>query len=103
MTARNPTAEKFVADEITKALERARLPYDHAIRTVLNAEAEIEGVREASVRCRGKSLDERIEDLRRDPSYAAIFPQPVGRVGRSDIRELTKNFDAIVSGAAVVE
>ena len=104
MTARNLVAEKFVNDEITRALERARLPHDHSIRLVLAREALIEkGVRDVLLRCRGESLDQRIDDLWRDPSYAASFPQPVAKVSKSDLRELSKNFAGIVSGSVVVE
>lgn len=103
MTARDVVKEKFVGDEITKALERACLPYDHAIRLVLEKEAEIEGMRDVSVRCRGASLDQRIDDLRRDSSYAPSFPQPAAKVAKGDLRELTKNFAGIASGSIRVE
>ena len=103
MTARNVVKEKFVSDEITQALERACLAHDHGIRIVLEREAEIEGVRDVSVRCRGESLDQRIDDLRRDPSYAASFPQPSAKVAKTDLRELSKNFAGIASGSIKVE
>lgn len=104
MTARNVVAEKFLSDEITRALERACLPHDHTIRSVLEREALIEkGVRDVTVRCRGESLDQRIDDLRRDPSYACTFPQPTAKVAKTDLRELSKNFAGIASGSIVVE
>jgi hypothetical protein len=84
-------------------LERACLPHDHPIRLVLEREAEIEGVREVSVRCRGESLDQRIDDLRRDPSYACTFPQATAKVAKNDLRELSKNFGGIASGSIRVE
>ena len=104
MTARNVVAEKFLSDEITGALHRACLPHDHTIRLLLEREALIEmGVRDVTVRCRGESLDQRIDDLRHDPSYASSFPQPSARVAKGDLRELTKNFAGIVSGSIRVE
>ena len=103
MAARDVVKEKYVGDEITKALERACLAHDHTIRVVPEKEAEIEGVRDISVRCRGVSLDQRIDDLRRDPSYASTFPQPEAKVAKNDLRELSKNFAGIASGSIVVE
>lgn len=103
MTARDMVKEEFVGDEITKALERACLAHDNTIRVVLEREAVIEGVRDISVRCRGVTIDQRIDDLRRDPSYASSFPQPTAKIAKGDLRELSKNFAGIVSGSIVVE
>src|ERR1019366_6680726 len=52
MGTRSSTAQKFISDEITQALLRAGLDYDHPIREVLDREAEIVGVRDAVVRVR---------------------------------------------------
>ena len=104
MGAKNLVAEKFLSDEITGALHRACLPHDHTIRLQLEREALIEmGVRDVTVRCRGESLDQRIDDLRRDPTYACTFPQPTAKVAKNDLRELSKNFAGIASGSIKVE
>jgi len=104
MTARDLVAEKFVSDEITKALERTCLPHDHTIRVVLEREAEIEkGVRDVFVRCHGQSLDQRIESLRHDPSYAASFPHPEGKVAKGDMATMRTQFAKIADGSVVVE
>jgi hypothetical protein len=105
---RNSTAQKFIYDDISGALARAGLPYDHPIREVLNREAEIIGTREAVVRVRnerGEMLmpDDRIEELRHDPRYASTFPPDPPKVARSDMRKLTENFAGIADGTVRVE
>ena len=54
MGTRSSTAQKFISDEISRALASAGLDYDHPIREVLDREAEIVGVRDAVVRVRGE-------------------------------------------------
>jgi len=108
MGTRSSTAQKFISDEITGALTRAGLDYDNPIREVLDREAEIVGVREAVVRVRGECsqmlmLDDRIEELRHDPSYAASFPTDPPKVAKTDMRKLTENFDKVASGEVRVE
>jgi len=58
--------QNFAHEKIGAALGRAILPHNHAIRAVLDAEAEITGVRDPTVRCHGESLDSRIDRLRHD-------------------------------------
>ena len=101
-------AQKFISDEISRALARAGLDYNHPIREVLDREAEIVGVRDAVVRVRGERdqmlmLDDRIEELRHDPSYAASFPADPPKVAKTDMGKLTENFDKIASGEVRVE
>src|ERR1035437_3898961 len=108
MGTRSSTAQKFISDEITQALLRAGLDYDHPIREVLDREAEIVGVRDAVVRVRDERnqmlmLDDRIEDLRHDPSYADSFPADPPKVAKTDMGKLTENFDKIASGEVRAE
>jgi hypothetical protein len=105
---RNSTAQKFVYDDISGALARAGLPYDHPIREVLDKEAEIVGTREAVVRVRGERgemlmLDDRIEEMRHNPRYAASFPADPPKVAKTDMGKLTENFAAIARGEVAVE
>jgi len=103
LDTQNPTARHFISDEITQALLRACLPYDHPIRAELEKGAEITGVRDVAVSCNGVSLDRRIVELRHDPSHAASFPKPATTVSRTDMSELTKHFEQIANGTAAVE
>ena len=101
-------AQKFISDEISRALARAGLDYNHPIREVLDREAEIVGVRDAVVRVRGERdqmlmLDDRIKELRHDPSYAHSFPADPPKVAKTDMGKLTENFDKIASGEVRVE
>ena len=103
MGTRSSTAQKFISDEITQALLRAGLDYDHPIREVLDREAEIVGVRDAVVRVRDERnqmlmLDDRIKELRHDPSYAHSFPADPPKVAKTDMGKLTENFDKVASG-----
>jgi hypothetical protein len=107
MEARSAIAQLFISQEIGRALMRARLSHDHAIRTELENGAVIVGIRDATVRIAegdgSITLDDRIRQLKHDPRYAATFPQPAAKVSRDDMRELTKNFDKIAAGAIAVE
>ena len=108
MGTRSSTAQEFISDDINKALARAGLDYDHPIREVLNREAEIVGTREAVVRVRGERdqmlmLDDRIEELRHDPRYAASFPADPPKVAKTDMGKLTENFAAIARGEVAGE
>ena len=59
--------QNFTANEIGKAMSRAGLPFDHAIRAELEQRATILSGREPAVRVDGKSLDDATAQLRRDP------------------------------------
>jgi len=48
-------------------------------------------------------LDDRIEELRHDPRYAASFPADPPKVAKTDMRKLTENFAAIARGEVAVE
>jgi hypothetical protein len=50
MGTRSSTAQKFFSDEISRALSRAGLDYNHPIREVLDRKAEIVGVRDGTKR-----------------------------------------------------
>jgi len=108
METRSSTAQKFIYDGITGALIRAGLGYDHPLREVLDRESEIVGVRDAVVRVRGEGgqllmLDDRIKELRHDPSYANLFPADPPKVAKGDMAKLRDNFDAVASGKIRVE
>jgi hypothetical protein len=105
---RSSTAQKFIYDEISKALARTGLEYDHPVRELLDREAEIVGVREPVVRVPGASgemsmLDDRIKELKRDPSYATIFPADPPKVAKGDLEKLSEHFSEIADGSIRVE
>ena len=101
MTQRSYVAQQFVDNEIGKALTHSGLPTDSPMRVELEHEAEITGVRDVVVRASGKSLEDRIADLRRDPRYAGAIRQPV-KVAKNDMKQVTANFDAIAKGTTCV-
>jgi len=103
MENRSAIAEQFISDEIGRALSREGLPQNHAVRAVLESEAEIEGSRILAVRCNGESITGRIDQLRHDPQFKHTFPQPVAKVVRGDTQSLRQNFDQIARGEIVVE
>jgi hypothetical protein len=108
MGTRSSTAQKFIYDEITQALIRSGLCYDHPIRADLDARAEIVGVRDTVVRVRDERnqtlmLEDRIAQLRHDPRFAHSFPADPPKVARGDMRKLAENFDAIAAGKVGVE
>jgi hypothetical protein len=108
MKTRSSTEQKFISDEVTRALMGAHLDYDSPIRAVLEREAEIVGIRDAVVRipCEGGvmlTLDDRIERLRHDSSHAASFPSDPPKVPKGDMAKLCQNFEKIVNGTVCVE
>ena len=48
-------------------------------------------------------LDDRINELRHDPTYAHSFPADPPKVAKTDMAKLKENFDAIAGGTVVVE
>ena len=48
-------------------------------------------------------LDDRIEELRRDPRFVGSFPPEPPKVASGDMVKLTENFVAICDGTIVVE
>jgi hypothetical protein len=108
MAERTQAAQYVMDEEIGQALKRACLEHYHPIRELLSESAEIMGVREAVVRVRDDSgqhvtLDERIRQLRIDPRFTALFPQPAPKVAKDDLAMLRANFERIADGSVVVE
>lgn len=50
-----------------------------------------------------RMIDDRIKELRRDPSYATIFPADPPKVAKNDMGKLRENFSAIADGTVAVE
>jgi hypothetical protein len=105
---RSSTAQKFIYNEIGKALARAGLEYDNPVRELLDRQAEIVGIRELVVRVPGANgqmhmLDDRIKELRCDPSYSTIFPADPPKVAKNDMAKLRENFSSIADGTVAVE
>jgi hypothetical protein len=103
-----PIVQKFIANEIAKALDRHRLPHDSPVRDDLESRAEVYGAREAQVRVSDESgrsitLDDRLEQLKCDPNYRNCFPPDLPRVSRNDEKKLQDNFERIARGEVVVE
>jgi hypothetical protein len=48
------------------------------------------------------TLEQRIQQLKTDPRFCGSLPNPV-RIAKSDVDGVRGNFEAIASGAAVVE
>ena len=101
-------ARWHIEQESGEAVRRAALPYDHPVRAILEKSAVIAGVRQAVVRVPDESgelvtLDERIRQMKSDPRYSALFPQPEGRVPKGDGQRISENFDRIAAGTVEVE
>src|ERR1035438_7374736 len=101
--ARSAIQESFIQNEISRALTRANIDHNNEVRKVLEREAEIVGGGRggAAVSVSGDSLDDRIEQLRHDPSYRNNFPSDPPKVARGDINKLRENFDAIAAGKEI--
>lgn len=105
---RSKIQQRFVDQAIEKALVNSRLGYDNPIRDTLNSEAEIVGlvgrpcVRIVSANGDWLMLEDRIMQLRTDPRFRDFDPHPT-RVAKGDADGVRDNFEAIASGAAVVE
>ncbi len=105
---RLPSFQHFVDEEINKALMRANLPTDHAMRDALDNMAVVGGVREASVQCVDAlgdsiSIDNMIARLKADPNYRASIPAAPPTVMKGDTSRLRVNFDDIAAGKVVVK
>lgn len=101
-------AKWHIEREAGEAVNRAGLAYDHPIRALLEKSAVITGVREAVVRVPDQSgqlvtLDYRIKEMKSDPRYAALFPQPEGMVAKGDMEQLREHFNDIAAGKTVVQ
>lgn len=101
-------AQWHIERESGEAVKRAGLPYDHPVRALLEKSGQITGIREAVVRIPNESgelvtLDERIKEMRNDPRYSALFPQPEGIVAKGDMERISENFEAIAEGRVVVQ
>lgn len=100
---RSAIAQNFISSKVCEALSRHGIGHDDPIREELEKDAEVAGVRDACVRVRGGSIDDRIAELRRDPRFASSFPADPPKVARSDMAKLRENFAAIAGGKVAVE
>jgi hypothetical protein len=48
-------------------------------------------------------LDDRLAELRLDPSYAAVFPADPPKIAKGDMAKLCQNFEKIIDGTVCVE
>ena len=103
MSLSTATEQNYGARVIGEGLSRAGLPFDHPIRQVLEENAVIVGERDPAVRVNGKSLDDAIIELRKDPKYAGTFGPALKSVDHRDMKTLTENFDAVRTGKIVVK
>ena len=99
-------AKQFIARQIDAALSRNGLGYTSAVRSELEANAELIGARDPVVRiCDDHgcyvTLDSRISQLKEDPRFSGSFPSPPPvRIRRSDHDKLRACFKEILSGEA---
>ena len=104
---RSPVQQRFVDNEIAQVLIRAGLNYDNPIRQVLDSEAEIVGppgkgyLRVRDARGELVSPEERVKQLRADPSCRECFPDPP-KVARNDDEQIRENFERIARGEVEV-
>ncbi len=103
MNGRSVTIQAYVDARLDDALSHAGLANEHPIRAVLDEEAAVVGVREPAVRCREKSLQERIEELRSDPRFAGTFPSPKPTISKQDTASLRSQFHRVAKGDVVVQ
>jgi CTP:molybdopterin cytidylyltransferase MocA len=100
--------QKFISTEIDKALFRRGLPHDSPVRPDLETRAEVCGGREVVVLVRDESgrsitLDDRLEQLKRDSNYCDCFPADAPCISRHDEKKMHDNFEKIALGEVVVE
>ena len=81
---RSIVAQNFITSKVSEALTRYGIAHNDPIRQELEQDAEIDGTRDAWVRVRGVSIDDRIDELRRDPRFASSFPADPPRVAKGD-------------------
>ena len=102
MALETATEQNFGAKQIGEGLSRAGLPYDHPIRQVLEENATIVGGRDPAVRVNGRSVDDAISELRKDPKYAGTFEPAPKTIDHNDMKTMSSHFDAIRTGKIVV-
>ena len=107
MQQRTASQQSFVDEKIYQVLEEASLPIDSPLRGLLNRDATVfDAGREFGI-CvpraeRDLSLAERLEELKSDPLFRHNFQAARPAVDKRDMRGLSENFDAILSGKTVV-
>jgi hypothetical protein len=107
MEAKSAIQQRFIDHEVAKALIRSGLPYDSPVRQKLNSDAEIIGPPgEGFLRMRNDrgelvSVDDRIKELKTDPSFRACFPE-LPKIARSEGEQIGSNFDRIARGEVEV-
>jgi hypothetical protein len=96
--------QKYIADEITRALTRHNVCADGRVRSEIESRVQLNGT-SLSV-CDGDRimrLDDFIFQLRNDVRFADEFPTPPSRISRHDNKRLRDNFKQICDGTVVVE
>src|SRR4249919_3947544 len=93
-------AQRIVSREIDRALTKHNVAPNGRIRAEIEARVEWDAVGVSSVSVcddnnRILTLDDYLNELRRDPRYEAEFPPQPLRVSRSDIAKLHDNFNQI--------
>ena len=106
--ARSAPEQVFVDQKIDQALADHDLPVSSPIRGLLERDCEIFGIeRNLGVRInrpeRYMSLAERLDELASDPMLKHNFPTAKPTVRSTDMKSMSQNFDAIRTGAMIVE
>ena len=96
---------RHIHQEAMKALVNSRLPHDHPMREVLEAEAQIVGdpgcVRVVDDNGSWVMLEDRIKELKADPRFRDSVPNPP-IVIRGDEEQIRRDFDKIARGEVQV-
>jgi hypothetical protein len=107
MQQRTASQQSFVDEKIDQVLEQAALPLDSPLRGLLNRDCEVfDAGREFGIRVphadRDLSLAEHLETFRENSMFRHNFAAARPAVDKRDMRGLSENFDAILSGKTVV-
>lgn len=97
---RTSADDGFIKGKIATALANAGVAPDHPIGALLDSGATIVATpRDFYVRVNGRSLDDQIQILKKNPKF---FAQPSASVDHRDLNKTREAFQDIVSGKTVV-
>jgi hypothetical protein len=100
--------ERFIADQIEKALDRNLLPTNSPLREILKASAEIHGERNPEVFVPDASnqlvsIHRRLRQMKNEPQFRGYFPPEPPSISLDDPDAVRPNFSKIASGEVIVK